>query len=204
MFECLANYQHHTIWNRPHICCICGLERKNVIEIDDTSMCLLDFSCLHVRDSFITDLEEFQYGSHIINNCILEKASFKQCHEQSIIIQICDKCFSALNHKHIPRLLLTNHFYRGKLPDDFCDLTWVEEMVCAKYRNTAHVSHIYGSSDASQPKVFHGNTCAHEMNVLSTATVLPHTVADINGMLTIMFMGAGKFEPCCLTQMFTI
>ena len=77
-------------------------------------------------------------------------------------------------------------------------------MVCAKYRNTAHVTRIYSSSDPSQPRVFHGNTCAHEMNVLSTATVLPRTVADMNDMLTIVFVGPHKFDPRCLKEMFTI
>ena len=77
-------------------------------------------------------------------------------------------------------------------------------MVCAKYRNTAHVTQIYGSSDSSQPKVFHGNTCAHEMNVLSTASVLPRTVADVNDMLTVVFVGAGKFDPNTLRQYFEI
>ena len=143
VFECLANYRHHTIWHQPHICCVCGLEQKNVTEIDvsNTSTCSLDFSYLHARDSFITDLVEFQYGSHIIDNCMLDKAGFKQHDEHTIIIQIYDECFSALNHKRIPRLSLTNYFYRGKLPDDFRDLTWVEEMVCTKYRKSKNKVH---------------------------------------------------------------
>ena len=99
---------------------------------------------------------------------------------------------------------LANYFYRGLLPDEFADLTWVEEMVCAKYRNTAHVTQIFGSSNVCHPKVFHGNMCAHEMNLLSTASVLPQTVADINDMLMIVFVGAGKFDPNCLHQMFTV
>ena len=35
-------------------------------------------------------------------------------------------------------------------------------------------------------------------------TVLPQTVTDINDMLTIVFVGAGKFDPKCLANMFTI
>jgi hypothetical protein len=59
-------------------------------------------------------------------------------------------------------------------------------MVCTKYQNTAHITRIYQSSDPSQPKVFHGNTCAHDMNVVSTASVLPRTPTDINGMLSVI------------------
>jgi hypothetical protein len=113
-------------------------------------------------------------------------------------MQICNDCHCALMQCRVPRLALANYLYRGKLPDEFCDLTWVEGMVCAKYRNTAHVTHIYGSSDPSQPKIFHGNTCAQEMNVISTASVLPWTPADINGLLSVVFVGSGKFDLNCL------
>ena len=111
---------------------------------------------------------------------------------------------SALNQKCVPHLSLTNYFFRGTLPDEFADLTWVEEMVCAKYRNTTHINQIYGSLDVSQPKIFHGNTCTHEMNVLSTMSMLSQTISDVNDMLTIIFVGTGKFDPNCLCQMFTI
>jgi hypothetical protein len=114
--------------------------------------------------------------------------------------------FTALNQNHLPWFSLANYFYRGVLPGEFRDLTWVEEMVCAKYWNTAHVSRIYASpdSDNSQPKFFHGNTCAHEMNVVSTESVLPRTVADITDMITIVFVGAGKFDLNCLLKILKI
>ena len=109
----------------------------------------------------------------MIDNCILDPLGFKQCDEQGIVLQICNDCSSVLNKKCLPHFSLANYFYRGKLPDKFCDLTWVKEMTCAKYWNTVHITCIYRSSNPSQPKVFHSNTCAHEMNVLSTASVLP-------------------------------
>jgi len=73
----------------------------------------------------------------------------------------------------MPCLALANCLYRRKLPVEFADLTWVKGMICAKYCDMAHITHVYQSSDLSQPKVFHGNTCAHDMNMVSTATVLP-------------------------------
>jgi hypothetical protein len=117
----------------------------------------------------------FEYGFQSINGSILERSGFKSC-----------------------------DVYRGKLPDEFQDLTWVEEMVCAEYRNSAHVTRIYGSSDPSQPKVFHRNTCAHEMNVISTASILPRTAADVNDMLTVVFVGPAKLDPTSLKPLFTI
>ena len=37
------------------------------------------------------------------------------------------------------------------------------------------------------------------MNVLSTMSVLPQTVTDINDVLMIVSVGAGKLDPKCLT-----
>ncbi|KIO16894.1 hypothetical protein M407DRAFT_43823, partial [Tulasnella calospora MUT 4182] len=97
---------------------------------------------------------------------------------------VCDECDSALGRDQVPRFALVNDLFRGVLPDEFSDLTWAEEMVCAIYRTTAHVTQLYStSSKPSDPLVFHGNTCAHDMNVVSTATVLPRTPADILGQL---------------------
>jgi hypothetical protein len=140
----------------------------------------------------------------VINGAILERRGFKHYHADGLVIRICCECHSALKKKKLPRLALENRLYRGQLLDEFKDLTWIEEMVCAKYCNTAHITRIYQSSDPSQPKVFHGNTCAHEMNVVSTASVLPRTPADINGMLSIVFIGPGKFKPDNLGPLFKI
>ena len=77
-------------------------------------------------------------------------------------------------------------------------------MICAKYRNTAHITRLYQSSHPSQPKVFHGNTCAHDMNLVSTVSVLPRTPADINGMLSVVFVGPGKFDPKSFGPLFCV
>ncbi|KAG2051315.1 hypothetical protein BDR06DRAFT_831179, partial [Suillus hirtellus] len=80
----------------------------------------------------------------------------------------------------------------GEFPTYFDDLTWAEEKI--------HAIMICSTSGCSchgliPPKVFHGNICAHDMNVVSTASVLPRTPADVNGFSSIVFVGPGKFKP---------
>ena len=104
----------------------------------------------------------------------------------------------------MPRFALANKLYRGQLPEEFRDLTWIEERVCAIYSNTAVVTRLYQSSDPSQPTVFHGNTCAHEMNVSSTATVLPLAPSSIDDLLSVVFIGSRKFKPEYLGNMYRI
>lgn len=53
-------------------------------------------------------------------------------------------------------------------------------------------------------RVFHGNTCAHEMNTVSTATVLPRTPTDVNGFLSVVFIGPKKFDPKRMGTLFRV
>ena len=76
----------------------------------------------------------------------------------------------------LPHFALADHFYCDALPDEFQGLTWVEEMVCAIYRTSTHVTQIYELSDSKDPFVSHGNMCTHEMNVVLTVTYVIHHV----------------------------
>ncbi|KAK0440472.1 uncharacterized protein EV420DRAFT_1253051, partial [Desarmillaria tabescens] len=108
-------------------------------------------------------------------------------------MNICHSCESHLQGGHLPMYSLQNDLYRGELPERFRDLTWVEdpikEMVCAIYRCTCHVTRLFHMGKNDQPRVFHSNTCAHDLNFVSTATVLPRVPADVKGMLSIIFVG---------------
>jgi hypothetical protein len=104
----------------------------------------------------------------------------------------------------MPQFALANRLFRGSLPSQFSDITWVEEMVCAKFCYTAHITRLFQSTDPSLPNVLHGNTCAHEMNTVSTASVLPRTPADVKGILTVVFIGPGKFNRKFLNNVFRI
>ena len=107
--------------------------------------------------------------------------------------------------RHPERLSLKNRLYRGRLPDEFADLSWIEEMVCAIYRASAYVTRLYHSDDPRNPYVFHGTTCAHHQNVVSTAKVLPRTPSDINDALSVVFVGPNATVPkSCLKNIFRI
>ncbi|KAF9446102.1 hypothetical protein P691DRAFT_794982 [Macrolepiota fuliginosa MF-IS2] len=115
---------------------------------------------------------------------MLDKSGVMSMSPESATICVCTECLISLSSGKVPKFVLVNCMYHGSLPVEFSDLTWVEEMVCAIYQNTAHVTRLYGSSDPAQPTVLHRNTCAHEMNIISTATVIPHTPSNINDMLS--------------------
>ncbi|KAG2126869.1 uncharacterized protein EDB93DRAFT_1070909, partial [Suillus bovinus] len=135
---------------------------------------------------------------------MLDKQGLVFTHSEAMAIQVCSGCKTSLSKEKMPALALANGLFRGFLPHTFSDLTWVEEKVCAIYSITAHVTRLFQSSDLSQPKVFHGNTCAHDMNVMSTASVLPRTPADINGFLSVVFIGPDKFDPKRMGTLFRI
>ena len=146
---------------------------------------------------------EFQFTDSHLNGLVLNPDGL-QVSEKGTTLLVCHPCHAYLPRSLMPRFALANKLYRGHLPEEFKDLTWIEECVCAKFSNTAVVTRLYQSSDPSQPAVFHGNTCAHEMNVDSTATMLPSTPADVNGLLSIAFIGPLKFKPEYLGNMYRI
>lgn len=95
---------------------------------------------------------------------------------------------------------LRNGLYHGRLPEQFQDLTWVEGMACAIYHCTCHVTRLYNTPNDDQPRVFKGNTCAHNLNYVSTATELPRPPADMKGMLSIVFIGPKQSVKSCLRK----
>jgi hypothetical protein len=77
-------------------------------------------------------------------------------------------------------------------------------MACCVYHTTAHVVRLFNSDNDKQPKVFHGNVCAHEMNLVSTADKLPRTPQDINGSISVVFIGPEKFKADVIHKLFRI
>ena len=65
---------------------------------------------------------------------------------------------------------------------------------CAIFRTTSHITQLYESTNPQQPFIYHGNSCAHEVNVVSIASVLPGTPGDINSILTVIFISSRKFN----------
>ena len=127
-----------------------------------------------------------------------------EVNEEHTTLHVCHPCYGYLPQLLMPHCTLANQLYHGCLPGEFQDLTWIEEQVCEMFSNTTTVTHLYQSSDPSQPAVFHGNTCAHEMNVGSTVMVLPHAPANVNGLLSVIFLGLSKFKPEYLGNMYRI
>jgi len=203
ILNCVNAYREGTIWVPPPVCAVCGqaqhvdhfnidvaaieLERPPILKLLENKN---DWIHIHCPSAL-------SYEGSYLNNLLLDPLGITNNigpSGQYSTIRVCQNCYGSLGKNKIPRFALVNNLFRGILPDAFKDLTWVEEMVCAIYRNTAHITRLYGSSDPKNPTVLHGNTCAHDMNIISTASVLPRTPADINGMLSIVFIGAGKLK----------
>jgi len=51
-----------------------------------------------------------------------------------------------------------------------------------------HLSRLHFLNDPKQPYVLHGDTCAFEQDV-STANILPRAPADMEGYLSVVFIG---------------
>ena len=205
--KCLGSYYKGSQWTTLPVCCVC-LRRQHDIEMHDIVVPANEelpgyLSILHSDNESLHPDDEPQFVDPRLNGLLLDPDGL-QVNEEHTTLHVCSPCNGYLPRSLMPRYALANKLYRGCLPKEFQDLTWIEERVCAKYSNTAVVTRIYQSSDPSQPTVFHGNTCTHEMNVGSTAAVLPHAPPDVNGLLSVVFIGPSKFKPKYLGNMYRI
>jgi len=211
--DCLRDYVDGSCWQPGVVCAVCSrhVHSVNEMHVDANSELPLNLDILQLNDPFIVTKcviqclsSEFIYQCSVLDGLMLDKSGIPFCTSDSSTLNICGQCFRSLSCAKVPRFALANKLYRGQMPPQFRDLTWVEEMVCAIYRNMAHITRLYQSSDPVQPFIFHGNTCAHRTNLVSTAQVLPRTPADINGMLTVVFVGPTKLTPWTLRTLFHI
>ncbi|KAG1863882.1 hypothetical protein F4604DRAFT_2028772 [Suillus subluteus] len=212
VLKCLNGYMEGTMWTEPFVCAVCSQYDRDAVNIHlsgDISSMNLDL--LRVSDDFVVKkcvIQNmstcFAFDNVLIDGLMLEKRGIVFENSKAVELKVCLQCKSSLTQNKTPPLALANGLFRGTLPDQFRDLTWVEEKICAIYSITAHVTRLFQSSDPLQPKVFHGNTCAHDMNVMSTVSVLPRTPADINGFLSVVFIGPEKFDPNRMGTLFRV
>ena len=207
VYQCLNAYYEGSQWTMPPVCCVCSRRqhavKMNRVVLNENEEIPDYLSILQNDDEPWVSDNEFQFTDSRLDGLVLDPDGL-QVSEKGTTLLVCHPCHAYLPRSLMPCFALANKLYRGRLPEEFKDLTWIEERVCAKFSNTAVVTRLYQSSDPSQPAVFHGNTCAHEMNVDSTATVLPRTPADVNGLLSVAFIGPSKFKPGYLGNMYRI
>jgi len=212
--SCCMDYLEGTSWERPLCCASCARRKSGMslidVEVpDDCEELPLDMELLRLTDLFVIkscviqqSSPEFVFGHSLLDGLMLEKEGIADSADSGKVVTLCSDCHGSLSRGKLPKFALKNGLYRGSLPDRFKDLTWVEEMICSIYRNTAHVTRLFDAKIDSQARVLRGNTCAHEMNVLSTAECLPRTPSDVNNMISIVFIGTAKLDatPLCLSR----
>jgi hypothetical protein len=164
---------------------------------------VLDYFLIHsVEDCLPFSADEFLFTDPRLNELMLDPNGIQiDTTSGGTQLCVCSHCYAYLPWPYMPHFALANKLYRGRLLDEFRDLTWIEERVCAIYSNTAVATHLYQSSDPSQPTMFHGNTCAHEMNLSSTAAVLSPIPSECQRSSDIVFIESQRFKPEYLGNM---
>ena len=70
----------------------------------------------------------FTFDNNVLDGLMLGKAGVVSDSYILSKINVCGGCFLALTKENkVPRFALANGLYRGELPEQFRDLTWVDE-----------------------------------------------------------------------------
>jgi len=214
VLQCLKAYYCNTSQKRPRCCAVCTHRRWNTkmqeyAISNESGADLQGLHILQITDNYIIEHQALNSTILHFGNIALDKNPLllhsPGVHIKDItldaLIDVCNQCHASLKLNKVPKFSLKNYLYHGHLPDEFHDLTWVEEMAVAIYRATAYVTRLYFSDDPKNPHVFHGNTCANEQNVVSTEKSLPRTAADISNTISVLFVGPSKDVPKSMLKM---
>jgi hypothetical protein len=149
---------------------------------------------------------EFMFGHCAIDGLMLFKPSVHASVNGTLCIDICDTCHSSLIDHQMPKYVLANGLYQGNLPSQLANLTWVEEMVCAIFCHTALSSHcaLVSICWSCSPQCFTWKYLCTWNKCGINSIVLPKTPADVNGTLSVIFIGPEKFRPELLKNIFYI
>ncbi len=207
VYQCLRDYCMNTKWTMPKPCAVCG-RSKHGAEVETVQAGnlfalandRLDFehSSLPAEYKELFDFDEKNFKGKVLDRRGLFKLD-------GVLRGKCVwECMSPLRRGKKPKLSLANRLFRGELPNEFKDITWIEETVCSLIWPTAIVTRLYGSHDKHDPRVLRGNTCAHPMNVSSTIRVLPRIPSDVCGMLSVVFIGRASLSEAHKRRMFRV
>ena len=208
---CAKSYFDATTITVADVCALCARQKQDS-DMSELIFCSAEepplvLNVFRVTDPYIlskTDPKEFEYVHSGLTGLLPAKTGIELRENGLCVLTFCASCSNALAAEKLPKYALNNGLFRGIVPEEFCALTWVEEMACCRFRTTAQVVRLYQSSSPSDPFVLYGDTCAHEMNVVSTANVLPRMSSEIQGQLSIVFVGPGPIKPQQLNKTFRI
>lgn len=209
---CLNDYVRGMKWEASPICSVCSRQTEklkySILHSRSESFNELHWQALAIEDSSIIGIMKQSGDAEFwtvpeLHGLMLDQRGLHR-RERGFTLDVCDDCSSSLRKGSIPRLSLRNDLYRGRLPEEFRDITWVEEMVCAKYLTTAIVTRLLMGHGDFKARKLRGNTCAHKMNIVQTALSLPRAPADVNGMISVVFLGSEKLDDNRLQEIFYV
>jgi hypothetical protein len=134
--------------------------------------------------------QDFTFKHTALDNLMLCARGVHTSPDAIVKVDVCKECAACVHPESpkvspkLPKYALANKLYLGDLPEEFKDLTWVEEQVCALHRSTVFVYRLYHSDNPQDPYMAKGNSCAHPQNTVSTAKILPRTPADVAGCIS--------------------
>ncbi|EJD34424.1 hypothetical protein AURDEDRAFT_76181, partial [Auricularia subglabra TFB-10046 SS5] len=165
----------------------------------------IDLDVLQCVDEWLLDhpAQPFTFPDPRLDGLVLDARGLR-FGSDGTYIDVCEDCESSLQASRRPRICLRNGLYRGVLPPEFQDLSWVEEQICAINVVSCKIVRLHGSSNPENPFVLYGNTCAHPLNVVETARLLPRAPCDIAGRLGVIFVGPKKYKPKALGEVFRV
>jgi hypothetical protein len=139
---CMQNYFHGSQWSYSSVCSVCSRMRNSSDFLTTTVSLIIEQSKLTFENLEVLRCHDIRLQTNFefisdpdLNGLMLDDQGIN-CNGS---VEVCGDCLSTLQKSDIPKFALKNELYCGRVPDEFSDLTWIEEMVCCVYWTAAHV-----------------------------------------------------------------
>lgn len=133
-FNCSRQFCDDMKWTKSKTCAVCSrdlqcgepLKSHSYVEEDlDDLLDRLHFDLLWIRDG-VHDVNPVDHS--LLSSYMLDTKGWIDR-----LLTVCTQCETWLENNFLSKYALCNQLFRGLLPEEFHDLTWVKEMVCSVY-----------------------------------------------------------------------
>ena len=138
--KCIRDYFKNTMWQKPVVCAVCGRDKYDMpfvtYQLQPGDQLPPGFrSVLGIaRHSKHYATQDFTFKHTALDNLMLCARGVHTSPDAIVKVDVCKECAACVHPESpkvspkLPKYALANKLYLGDLPEEFKDLTWVEDL----------------------------------------------------------------------------
>jgi hypothetical protein len=191
--ECLREFREAISLraNELLVCAVCG-EQRTAAGLSDFGPADLPHRELLVDPDLHLPLAYEHDAAGELRGLVLEPAGLRVDGERRLLLRCCTECERDLRRARLPARSLANGLYLGAVPEQLRGLSLPETLFVSAVRVQTYLVRLRPiAGPGTGQSAIRGNAISFvQDSETAAAAVLPHTAADLEGYLQVVFTGA--------------